>query len=265
MVGFAAETDDVERYARGKLERKRLDLIAANRVGVAGSGFESDDNALVVYGHDGRARARPGGEDATGRANCSTWCWSNFPRSASALTLHSWPAALAASALTALGCLTLGAALVRLTPLPWLAAGIAAMCIVDVALLATGIGQPAAGQLEGALSHSALPEFHRAQLGSMNRDYPDLVLAAVLGTALAGNARQLTAAVLVAVLASANGALLPGRRHAARNGSARRRGRRRRPARAAGQDDASARPKAQLAPELRRSPRQPVAELPMEA
>jgi hypothetical protein len=124
---------------------------------------------------------------------------------ASALALHSWPAALAASVLTALGCLTLGAALVRLTPLPWLAAGVAAMCIVDVTLLATGIGQPAAGQLETALSHSALPEFHRAQIGSMNRDYPDLVLAAVLGTVLAGNARQLTGAVLVAVLASANG------------------------------------------------------------
>jgi hypothetical protein len=41
----------------------------------------------------------------------------------------------------------------------------------------------------------------------MNRDYPDLVLAAVLGTALAGHARQLTAAVLVTVLASANGLL----------------------------------------------------------
>jgi hypothetical protein len=47
---------------------------------------------------------------------------------AGSVTLHSWPAALAASLLTALGCLTLGAALVRLTPLRWLAAGIGAMC-----------------------------------------------------------------------------------------------------------------------------------------
>ena len=39
----------------------------------------------------------------------------------------------------------------------------------------------------------------------MNRDYPDLVLAAVLGAILAGHARQLTAAALVTVLASANG------------------------------------------------------------
>lgn len=53
VVGFAAETDHVEAYARGKLEKKRLDLIAANRVGVAGTGFESDDNALTVYAADG--------------------------------------------------------------------------------------------------------------------------------------------------------------------------------------------------------------------
>jgi hypothetical protein len=134
------------------------------------------------------------------------WAWlAALPLFGAGVALHSWPGALAATALTALGCLTLGAALVRLTPLPWLAAGIAAMCMVDVALLAVGIGQPAAHQLEVALSDSGLPEFHRAQLGSMNRDYPDLVLAAALGAALAGNARQPTAAVLVAALAAANG------------------------------------------------------------
>ena len=56
VVGFAAETHDVEFYARGKLEKKKVDMIAANRVGVSGSGFESDDNALTVYWLDG-ARA----------------------------------------------------------------------------------------------------------------------------------------------------------------------------------------------------------------
>jgi phosphopantothenoylcysteine decarboxylase/phosphopantothenate--cysteine ligase len=56
VVGFAAETDRVEEYARGKLVAKKIDLIAANRVGVAGSGFESDDNALCVY-WSGGARA----------------------------------------------------------------------------------------------------------------------------------------------------------------------------------------------------------------
>ena len=56
VVGFAAETEDLEANARAKLAKKRLDLIAANRVGVEGSGFESDDNALVVYGPGGFAR-----------------------------------------------------------------------------------------------------------------------------------------------------------------------------------------------------------------
>ena len=48
-VGFAAETQDIEQYAKGKLQRKNLDLIAANNVAVAGQGFNSDDNALTVY------------------------------------------------------------------------------------------------------------------------------------------------------------------------------------------------------------------------
>ena len=47
VVGFAAETNDVEAHARAKLERKKLDLIAANEVG-AGRGFERDDNALLL-------------------------------------------------------------------------------------------------------------------------------------------------------------------------------------------------------------------------
>jgi phosphopantothenoylcysteine decarboxylase/phosphopantothenate--cysteine ligase len=51
-LGLAAETGDVEANARAKLEAKQLDFIAANRVGIAGSGFESDDNALTVIGRD---------------------------------------------------------------------------------------------------------------------------------------------------------------------------------------------------------------------
>jgi len=49
VVGFAAETEQVEHYARGKLERKNLDLIAANHVAGIGIGFESEDNALTVF------------------------------------------------------------------------------------------------------------------------------------------------------------------------------------------------------------------------
>ena len=59
VVGFAAETTDVARHARDKLQRKRVDLIAANRVGLPGSGFESDDNALTVYWNDGERPLGP--------------------------------------------------------------------------------------------------------------------------------------------------------------------------------------------------------------
>jgi phosphopantothenoylcysteine decarboxylase/phosphopantothenate--cysteine ligase len=55
VVGFAAETHDVEHYARGKLERKRLDMIAANQVGADDCGFDSDRNALSVFWQGGGA------------------------------------------------------------------------------------------------------------------------------------------------------------------------------------------------------------------
>jgi phosphopantothenoylcysteine decarboxylase/phosphopantothenate--cysteine ligase len=45
VIGFAAETQDVERYAEDKLARKALDMIVANDVSAAGLGFGSDDNA----------------------------------------------------------------------------------------------------------------------------------------------------------------------------------------------------------------------------
>ncbi|MGS0680000.1 bifunctional phosphopantothenoylcysteine decarboxylase/phosphopantothenate--cysteine ligase CoaBC [Shewanella sp. 125m-7] len=52
-VGFAAETNDVEQYARGKLTRKKLDMIAANDVSNSAIGFNSDTNALSVFWNDG--------------------------------------------------------------------------------------------------------------------------------------------------------------------------------------------------------------------
>jgi len=53
VVGFAAETQNVERNALAKLEGKRLDMIAANQVG-DGLAFDCDDNALTVYWPDGK-------------------------------------------------------------------------------------------------------------------------------------------------------------------------------------------------------------------
>jgi phosphopantothenoylcysteine decarboxylase/phosphopantothenate--cysteine ligase len=60
VVGFAAETNDVEQYARGKLERKKLDLIAANDVSRPEIGFESERNALVVFSRDARVEIAEG-------------------------------------------------------------------------------------------------------------------------------------------------------------------------------------------------------------
>ena len=52
-VGFAAETHDLETYARDKLARKKLDMIAANWVGRELGGFDSDQNALHVFWETG--------------------------------------------------------------------------------------------------------------------------------------------------------------------------------------------------------------------
>ena len=52
VVGFAAETQDIEKYARGKLEAKNLDMIACNDVSRSDIGFGSDDNAMTVFFKD---------------------------------------------------------------------------------------------------------------------------------------------------------------------------------------------------------------------
>ncbi|MCR6701773.1 MAG: bifunctional phosphopantothenoylcysteine decarboxylase/phosphopantothenate--cysteine ligase CoaBC [Dokdonella sp.] len=63
VVGFAAETDNVEAYARAKLERKKLDLIAANLV-ADNVGFECAENALVLlWENGGREELTRAGKD----------------------------------------------------------------------------------------------------------------------------------------------------------------------------------------------------------
>ena len=52
-VGFAAETENLEQYARGKLERKGLDLVIANNIASAGIGFNSDDNQVSLVSSTG--------------------------------------------------------------------------------------------------------------------------------------------------------------------------------------------------------------------
>ncbi|MEM8550650.1 MAG: phosphopantothenoylcysteine decarboxylase [Verrucomicrobiota bacterium] len=54
VVGFAAETEEVEAFALKKLEAKNLDWIVANQVGGQTNAFESDQNTVTVLGKDGQ-------------------------------------------------------------------------------------------------------------------------------------------------------------------------------------------------------------------
>jgi phosphopantothenoylcysteine decarboxylase/phosphopantothenate--cysteine ligase len=53
VVGFAAETHDLERYARAKLERKRADFLVANDVSRKDIAFDSEANEVTVFRRDG--------------------------------------------------------------------------------------------------------------------------------------------------------------------------------------------------------------------
>jgi phosphopantothenoylcysteine decarboxylase/phosphopantothenate--cysteine ligase len=53
LVGFAAETNDLEKNAQRKLRAKNCDLIVANDVGRADTGMESDENEVIVFFRDG--------------------------------------------------------------------------------------------------------------------------------------------------------------------------------------------------------------------
>ncbi|NDY71800.1 bifunctional phosphopantothenoylcysteine decarboxylase/phosphopantothenate--cysteine ligase CoaBC [Desulfobacter hydrogenophilus] len=59
LVGFAAETRDLETYAVGKMEKKHLDMIAANIVGKSGSGFKADTNKVKLFTRDGHVTDLP--------------------------------------------------------------------------------------------------------------------------------------------------------------------------------------------------------------
>src|ERR1700691_1720590 len=59
LVGFAAETQDLETNARAKLKRKGLDLIVANDVTREGAGFEVDTNIVTLIGADGSSQSHP--------------------------------------------------------------------------------------------------------------------------------------------------------------------------------------------------------------
>jgi phosphopantothenoylcysteine decarboxylase / phosphopantothenate---cysteine ligase len=59
LVGFAAETERVEEYAKRKLESKNLDMIVANNVSEEGAGFAGDTNIVTIFKRDGSSISLP--------------------------------------------------------------------------------------------------------------------------------------------------------------------------------------------------------------
>lgn len=59
VIGFAAETEQMEHYAMEKLRKKNCDLIVANDVSAAGIGFGSDDNAVSLFDSNGLVESLP--------------------------------------------------------------------------------------------------------------------------------------------------------------------------------------------------------------
>ncbi|MGZ8461730.1 MAG: bifunctional phosphopantothenoylcysteine decarboxylase/phosphopantothenate--cysteine ligase CoaBC [Candidatus Deferrimicrobiaceae bacterium] len=59
LVGFAAETSDIEKNAIAKMRKKNLDAIVANDVSRTDIGFESDDNEVRIFFSDGEVRELP--------------------------------------------------------------------------------------------------------------------------------------------------------------------------------------------------------------
>ena len=126
-----------------------------------------------------------------------------------ALTVAFGPRAeLAASLVTAFGCMGLGVALTRLIPGRWLFVGIVAMAFVDMLLLALHVGQLPATLMADASSHFHGRSFNAATIGPITLAYPDLVSAGVLGGFVAGGPFQRRAGLALTVLAAASGMLL---------------------------------------------------------
>jgi hypothetical protein len=116
---------------------------------------------------------------------------------------------LSLSIVTALGCLAIGVTLTRLIPPRWLLVGVALMAIVDAFFLTVGIGQAAVASMDTADRLVRGPHFDHATVGWISLDFPDLVLAGVLGGFVAGLRLQRRAAMTLALLAMGSEMLVP--------------------------------------------------------
>lgn len=128
-----------------------------------------------------------------------------------ALLAHGLAGQLGAAVVTALACLTIGAALQRLIPPRWLLAGVLAMSLADVLLLALGFGYHQTLVLAAAARSFHGPRFTGARVGGTTIGYPDLFLAALLGTYLAAaRVQRLGAAMLGIFVVAYDSMLAPG-------------------------------------------------------
>jgi hypothetical protein len=108
----------------------------------------------------------------------------------------------AATALSALACISLGWLLVSVVPAPWLRWGVYAMAAVDTWLVATDLLQGPNSVLTAAAPVANLPRLQAVHLGSAAMGFGDLFVAGLVGCLLVTDRRrQLACALLVAVLA----------------------------------------------------------------
>lgn len=119
-----------------------------------------------------------------------------------------WAGRLGDSITTALACLAVGVMLQRLIPRRWLLAGVVAMAVTDVVLLASPFGYHQTMILAAASNNFHGPRFTGARIGGTTIGYPDLFLAALLGASLAGTRVQLRAAIVLAGLVVAYDSML---------------------------------------------------------
>lgn len=127
-----------------------------------------------------------------------------------AVGITGWVGELSASAVTALACLTLGVALARLIPQAWILVGVVGMCVVDVLMLGSGVGETATAAMQTATQQLHAPARESGVVGPTAIDYPDFVLAGLLGAFVSGQRIRSRAAVLLTGLVIAYSLLLPG-------------------------------------------------------
>lgn len=104
---------------------------------------------------------------------------------------------VAASLVTACGAMLVGAVIVRLLPGKWLLAGVGVMCLIDVLLMNFGVGRLSSHLLDYAADQFHGPTFDEAHIGMITTEYPDVLLAAVIGAFVAGRPDQRHTALLV--------------------------------------------------------------------